>query len=120
MVDLNVSFEDYLGYVLMLKYILAFAVTLRGIVMDYLRSLSCDHGVLLQESLFPVLHYLYLDLVRGSVRDHLKGVGFGPSEELLKFSAELRLGLGKFYNKQKNFLLMWSLIIVFRYFVGFC
>ena len=62
----------------------------------YVRSLVFEHGVLLWESLFPVLHYLYLDLVRGSLKDHLKGLGYGPSEELLQFSAELRLNLGEF------------------------
>ena len=54
-------------------------------------------GVLLQEKLFPVLKYLYLDLVRAGVRDHLKEHGFGLSEEISRFSSELLQGLGKLF-----------------------
>ena len=65
-------------------------------MLDYVRFLNCEIGVLLQEKLFPVLKYLYLDLVRAGVRDHLKDHGFGLSEETSRFSSELLQSLGKF------------------------
>ena len=77
-----------------LIFYLAFAPTLRGILLDYLRSLRSDYALLLQESLTPVLQYLYLDLVRTGVRDHLKGHGFGLSEEISRFSSEICYSLG--------------------------
>ena len=78
----------------MLNLFLAFAPTLRGIVLDYVRSLRCEYALLLQESLFPVLQYLYLDLVRSGVRDHLTEHGYGLSEELSRFSSELCCSFG--------------------------
>ena len=72
-------------------------------MLEYVRSLRCEIGILLHENLFSILHYIYLDLVRCGTRDHLKSLGFGVSTELSKFSAEVRLCLGMhckilFYN----------------------
>ena len=67
--------------------------------MDYIRSLRCEHALLLQESLFPVLQFLYLDLVRCGLRDHLKEVGFGLSEDMSRFSTELCQTLGEFFKR---------------------
>ena len=79
-------------------------------MVDYVRSLRCEHALLLQESLFPVLQYLYLDLVRSGLRDHLKEVGYGLSEDMSRFSTELCHTLGKsiiirhrFYQKNSFF-----------------
>lgn len=76
---------------------------MRSIVLDYIRSLKCEIALLLQESLFPVLQYLYLDLVRAGVRDHLKDVGFGLSEDISRFSSELGVSLGMFFNQKTVF-----------------
>lgn len=67
-------------------------------MLDYLRSIRCDYALLLHENLFPVLHYLYLDLIRAGLRDHLKDQGFGLSEEISRFSSELLHTLGEFSN----------------------
>ena len=75
----------------------AYAATLRSILLSYIQSLKTELACLLHESLFPVLHYLYLDLVRTGTRDHLMSRGFGISEELSQFSLELRISLGRFF-----------------------
>ena len=81
----------------MLKLFLAYASTLRTILLDYVRSLKCDLAVILTESIFPVLHFLYLDLVRTGLRDHLRSHSFGVSEEMQRFSGELMITLGMLY-----------------------
>ena len=85
---------------------LAFAATLRGIVLEYVRSLRCEYALLLHENLLPVLQYLYLDLVRSGLRDHLKDHGFGLSEEISRFSSELLHTLGTFLFNQKIYFLI--------------
>ena len=77
---------------------LAYCQTLRTLLLDYARSLKCEIGLLLHDSLFHLLHFVYLDLVRCGTRDHLKSLGFGLSSELSQFSAEINLCLGWFSN----------------------
>ena len=69
--------------------------TLRTIVLDYVRSLKFGLGLLLHESLMPVLRYIYLDLVRVGLRDHLVGYTHGLSDDLSAFSTDLMYYLGK-------------------------
>ena len=75
---------------------LAFVITLRDIVISFVKSLRCDIGVILFENLFPVIHYLLQELVRLGLRDHLLGIGFGLSEELSTFTTQLITSLGEF------------------------
>ena len=82
----------------MLKF-LAFTRTLRDIVLSYVRSLRVECGLLLHDALFPVLQFIYSDLVRTGFRDHLIGVSFGVSEELSSFSTHLMHYLGMSYIK---------------------
>ena len=104
----------------MLK-ILAFAKTLQSIVLDYVKSQKYGLGLLLYESLMPVLQFLYRDLVRTGLRDHLLGYSHGLSEELSTFSTHLMYYLGECFNIDwlssliilKNFEDYKSLIYVF-------
>ena len=52
----------------------------------------------------PVLSYIYRDLVRLGLRDHLKGVVNGLSEEITSFSTHLMYYLGKIYFVSIKFL----------------
>ena len=73
--------------------------TLQAIVLDYVRSLKYGLGLLLHESLMPVLNYIYRDLVRQGLRDHLLGFSHGLSEEISSFSTDLMYYLGKLIYK---------------------
>ena len=79
----------------MLKF-LAFAETLRTIVLDYVKSIKYGIGLLLSESLMPVLQFIYRDLTRTGLRDHLLGYTHGMSEDMSTFSTHLMYYLGKF------------------------
>ena len=73
---------------------LAFTMTLKNILLAYLRSLRTELGALLYESTYSILEYVYQDLIRMGVRDHLVGYSFGISEELNSFSSQLMYCLG--------------------------
>ena len=77
------------------KFVLAFTKTLQELILSYVRSLKIEIGLLLHEPLFPVLEYVYSDLIRCGTRDHLLGKSFGISEEMSSFSSQLMYHLGK-------------------------
>ena len=77
------------------KKFLAFTETLRNIVLDYVKSVKYGIGLLLSESLMPVLQFIYRDLTRTGLRDHLLGYTHGLSEDMSTFSTHLMYYLGK-------------------------
>ena len=81
----------------MLKIFLAFVSTLKDLVLGYVRGTKYGLGLLLYESLMPVLHYLYRDMIRVGLRDHLLGYSHGLSEDISSFSTDLMYYLGTFY-----------------------
>ena len=78
------------------KRFLAFVKTLQSLVLDYVKSLKYGLGMLLSESLMPLLQYVYRDLVRTGLRDHLLGYTHGLSEEMSSFSTHLMYYLGMY------------------------
>lgn len=70
--------------------------TLRSLILNYARSVKYGLGLLLHGSLLPALEYVYRDLVREGLRDHLLGYSHGLSEDITSFSTDLMYYLGKF------------------------
>ena len=69
---------------------------MKSIFLNFVLSTRSDLGPVLFESLLPIIQYLYQDLVRVSLRDHLVGVSFGVSGELSGFSSTLMSFMGEF------------------------
>ena len=69
---------------------------MKSIVLDYIREQKYGLGLLLHESLMPVLVYIYRDMIRLGLRDHLMGTINGLSEEISSFSTHLMYYLGEF------------------------
>ena len=93
--DLNVSSILVMPVFVKAKKFLAFTETLRNIVLDYVKSVKYGIGLLLSESLMPVLQYIYRDLTRTGLRDHLLGYTHGLSEDMSTFSTHLMYYLGE-------------------------
>ena len=59
-----------------------------------MKSLRVNVGAILHEPIFPIIQFIYQDLLRTGVRDHLLGRSYGLTDESSAFTSQLLLTLG--------------------------